>query len=191
MAGKESHFQLALKTSVGSADHAERWDLGDRCVQGELSLATRSIRAEASGRPSASPQRAGPWNTSEQRALRRISVRTVHLQGSRDNGRKVRPRWAGDDSCLHPQTCCAQRQCVQLHSGLWPSRPPRFHLVQRQSQRGSQEAGSPRPGGARVHRAPCPLPPSPTCSCRFLAVRWLQTSLLIGLTHHLAVSFIL
>lgn len=47
MAGKESHFQLALKTSVGSADHAERWDLGDRCVQGELSLATRSIRAEA------------------------------------------------------------------------------------------------------------------------------------------------
>lgn len=118
MAGKESHFQLALKTSVGSADHAERWDLGDRCVQGELSLATRSIRAEASGRPSASPQRAGPWNTSEQRALRRISIRTVHLQGSRDNGRKVRPRWAGDDSCLHPQTCCAQRQCVRLHSGL-------------------------------------------------------------------------
>lgn len=158
MAGKESHFQLALKTSVGSADHAERWDLGDRCVQGELSLATRSIRAEASGRPSASPQRAGPWNTSEQRALRRISIRTVHLQGSRDNGRKVRPRWAGDDSCLHPQTCCAQRQCVRLHSGPWPSRPPRFHPGSTPEPKG--QPGGWLPTARRRPGAQGPLSPS-------------------------------
>lgn len=70
----------------------------------------------------------------------------------------------------------------------WPARPPVFHP-------GSMPKQKEQPGGwlhTALRLPGCRGTPRPflLCFLRFLAVRWLQMSLLIGLKHPLAASFI-